>query len=347
MPVQAAVPQSPATPSAGAPPPSVGVEPFEASYGAGFEAQEDVPNAVECEIVEDGGQLRFHEAAPGAEQPRRLCFVDGVMRTEARLTRSGPDGETRMGIAGSWAAGAVLAEADRPARIEEVRQGRAIVFAGGERVELPARPGGWQWTPLAVEGEDVDAARQQLKETMQGAEARIAERLCADGWVTVFDGPLGPARRRGRNAAAASGRGQVLGYVKTHHRRMLALESWRLVPRLGVGQRTSLFATKVGLYACYLRVGGAGPWAGGWAGIARLETPQDEGLASAVDAVGRAAAWLPRFATRLHREARAPVNLAPVSGLERKLRRLLGNPGLAVRAVRESVMELNRSVERA
>ena len=39
---------------------AVGVEPFEASYGAGFEAQEDRPEAIECEVAEDGGGLRLH-----------------------------------------------------------------------------------------------------------------------------------------------------------------------------------------------------------------------------------------------------------------------------------------------
>ena len=34
--------------------------------------------------------------------------VDGTLRTEARLTRTGPDGDVSMGLAGSWAAGAVL-----------------------------------------------------------------------------------------------------------------------------------------------------------------------------------------------------------------------------------------------
>ena len=46
----------------------VGVEAFEATYGAGFEAQEDGPEAIECEVAEDGGDFRLREAVP-AERP--------------------------------------------------------------------------------------------------------------------------------------------------------------------------------------------------------------------------------------------------------------------------------------
>ena len=45
--------------------------------------------------------MRVHQLAGPA-------FVDGTLRTEARLTRTGPDGDgdVSMGLAGSWAAGA-------------------------------------------------------------------------------------------------------------------------------------------------------------------------------------------------------------------------------------------------
>ena len=67
------------------------------------------------------------------------------------------------------------------------------------------------------------------------------------------------------------------------------------------------------LYGCYLRVGDPGPWVGPWAGIARLEMPSGIGRAAAVDAADQAAAWLPSFASALHRDARAPVNLTPIA----------------------------------
>ena len=83
---------------------TIGVEAFDAAYGAGFQAADDSPHAVECELVEDGGAFAAHRP-PSRDRPRRVAFVDGTMRTEARLTRTGPDGEVSLGLAGSWAQG--------------------------------------------------------------------------------------------------------------------------------------------------------------------------------------------------------------------------------------------------
>ncbi len=211
-----------------------------------------------------------------------------------------------MGLAGSWAAGAVLVDGDEPARFDQVTTRRAVIFTGGQPVRLPDHRDGWRWEPYAVDGADVDAARQQLQRLMRDAEADIAEALSNDGWLTVLAGPLhGIRHRRGL---------PVIGYVKTHHRRMLAREHWVRVPELTAGERSGLFAMKDALYGCYLRVGDPGPWAGPWAGIARLEMPSGIGRDAAVEVAERAAGWLPVFASALHRDARAPVNLTPIAG---------------------------------
>ena len=44
----------------------------------------------------------------------------------------------------------------------------------------------------------------------------------------------------------------------------------------------------------------------------------------------------------LNRDARAPLNLTPIAGLERYLHRLQGDARLALRALREVVLERNR-----
>ena len=239
-----------------------------------------------------------------------------------------------MGLAGAWGAGAVLIGRDGPAEIGYVEIHRAIILSGGEQVRLRPHSGGWQWLSLSVESEEPRAAPQHLQRLMRDTEAAIADRLFAKGWMVVFDGPLHSIRRSRTTA--------VVGYVKTHHRRTLAVEHWQTVPSLTVGQRTSLFAMKDDRYASYIRVGDAGPWAGPWAGIARLEVPASSGSSQAIATVDRAARWLPGFASAPHRDARAPVNLAPVARLERHLHHLLGDSRLALRAVREAVMEHNR-----
>ena len=315
------------------PPSFVGVEPFDVSHGAAFRASDPEAPAIECRVVEDGGDFRIH-APPVATPPSRLCFVDGVRRTEAHLTLTNAGGETTTGIAGAWGAGAVLVEPDRPASFGHVRTERAVIFTGGRKVRLPPHAGGWQWVRLSVDGDAPDAPVLHLQRLMRDTEAEIADRLFAQGWLTVFDGPLHRIRR--------SRTTPVVGYVKTHHRRTLAADHWRVVPQLAAGERTSIFAMKDDLYACYIRVGDPGPWAGPWAGIARIEVPASAGRGEAIATVDRAARWLPAFASAPHREARAPVNLTPVSRLERHLHHLLGDPRLALRAVREAVMQRNR-----
>lgn len=311
----------------------VGVEPFDVGYGPGFQATDEGAHSLECEIVEDGGTLAAHRP-PAAGRPHSLAFVDGTMRTEARLTHTGPEGDVSLGLAGSWAAGAVLVPEDPPARFDRVATGRAVVFTGGRAVPLPDQGDGWSWSPQAVDGADIEAARQRLQRLMRDAEADIAERLCTEGWLTVLDGPLhGIRHSRGL---------PVVGYVKTHHRRMLSREHWSRVPRLAVRERSSLFRMGGDLYGCYLRVGDPGPWASPWAGIARIETPTGVGRARAIEAADRAAGWLPDFAAALHRDPRAPVNLTPIAGLERRLHHLQGDSRLALRAVREAVLQLNR-----
>ncbi|MDE0179477.1 MAG: hypothetical protein OXP36_12895, partial [Gammaproteobacteria bacterium] len=78
-----------------------------------------------------------------------------------------------------------------------------------------------------------------------------------------------------------------------------------------------------------------------WSGIARLEMPSGLGRDAAVEAADQAAGWLPGFTSALHRDARAPVNLTPIAGLERHLHRRQGDARLALRAVREAVLERN------
>ena len=259
---------------------TIGVEAFDAAYGAGFQASDDSPHAVECKLVEDGGAFVAHRPTD-ADRPRRVAFVDGTLRTEARLTRTGPDGDVNTGLAGSWAAGG---GARRWGRTGPLRPGN-----DGARRHLhgrPARPAARPPRRLAlgaVRGRRGRrrAARQQLQRLMRDAEADIAEALSNDGWLTLLDGPLhGIRHRRGL---------PVIGYVKTHHRRMLAREHWVRVPKLTAGERSGLFAMGDALYGCYLRVGDPGPWAGPWAGIARLEMPSGIGRAAAVEAAERAA----------------------------------------------------------
>jgi len=315
----------------------VGVESFDVSYGTSLRTPERDVQAIECPIVEDGGEFRIHPARRG-ERPSDLAFVDGVMQTEAHLTWTTSGGEITGGIAGAWGAGAVLvAKHGRPALIERVETGRAAIFTHGRKVQLDPNPAGWQWEARSVESEGQEKGRPHRQRIMRDAEAEIAERLLSEGWVTVIDGPLRSIRRNWHLP--------VVGYVKTHHRRTLAAEHWRKIPGLGVGERSSLFAMKDDIYGCYIRMGDPGPWAGPWSGIARIEVPASAGRRKGTETVGRVAGWLPAFASAAHRNPRAPVNLVPVAALEKHLHRMLGDSRLALHAVREAAINFNRNVK--
>ncbi len=308
----------------------IGVDAFDPAYGAAYEAGGSPELDVECELAEDGGAFVAHRPRR-ADAPERIAFVDGVMRTEARLTLTAPDGTVRTGVAGSWASGAVLVTPDPPATFARVAVGRVTVFTGGATVSLPDR-GAWSWEAHATPGGDFADARQAHQRLMRDAEAETAESLAGDGWLTVLDGPLHNIRQH-RTVP-------VLGYVKTHRRRTLAPEHWARVPELAVGERSGLFALGDD-YACYLRIGDPGLWAAPWSGIARIEVGAAVGLEAAVAIADRASGWLPGFGSALHRDARAPVNLTPIAGLERHLHHLQGDARLALRAVREAAMRRN------
>ena len=210
--------------------PTIGVEPFDTGYGGGFQVQMDSAEAMACELVEDDGIFRSHSAS-GEERPRRLAFVDGTMRVEARLTRTDTQG-TVTGLAGSWGAGAVLVDGDQPLRFDQITIGRAAIFSAGQRVQLPSQPGGWSWEADSITGTEPEAGRERLRRRMRDTEADIAEGLAAQEWLTVIDGPLHNIRRTHTLP--------VIGYVKTHHRLMLAAEAWEQVPALSTGQRSGL-----------------------------------------------------------------------------------------------------------
>ena len=307
------------------------VEPFDVGYGAAFNAGQEGPADVECDIVENDGTFTA-TTPPPCGPPDGIAFVDGTMLTEARLTRMESDGTVTPGLAGCWATGAVLGMVDAPLRIDHVTHERVSIMCGGDPIDLPSQSQGWSWTGFAVSG-DMNDARNRLQRAMRDAEGKLGEMLCDNGWLTVLDGPLSNIRK--------SRSTPVIGYVKPHHRRMLAPEHWARVPELQPGQRTSIFAIVADTFACYLRIGDSGPWASPWAGIVRIEVPALAGLSTAQQTLEQASAWLPGYASAPHRDPRAPVNLTPIAGLERHLHRVGGNPALALRAVRAAVLQLN------
>jgi hypothetical protein len=144
--------------------------------------------------------------------------------------------------------------------------------------------------------------------------------------LLIVDGPL-----RGRQHLP-----RTLGYIKSHRTTYLPPDLNALVGSLKPGQRTPVFlmGTSWDRHSWYLRLPGA---AGApWAGVVRMECSADLPVPEVIELAGLSQVCLGRFASTHYKDPRAPQNLYPISGLERELRRRLGDPRLLHRALRLS-----------
>jgi hypothetical protein len=306
---------------------AVFVEDWGASYGSAYLVTQDDTGSASAELVEDGPHLIPHDSVPPSAGDGAIAFVDGVRRGEASLWQEDSTGRSGRGVAGGHACGAVIA-GSTSSTFGESRVQRVIIWGAGLMGALPSIRGGWSWAVASVADGHPDAPIKELQIRMRQEEGRLAEDLCAAGYLTVVDGPLNFVRSRDL---------PVVGYVKTHHRALLDPEHHRLIPTLGAGQRSSIFRLGADRYSAYLRLAPVAANSSPWSGIVRIEVPQSAGLAAAIWTADRIAGIIPRYAGVAHRDPRAPQNLQPIGALERYLRHRLGSAALATRAVREAV----------
>jgi hypothetical protein len=296
-------------------------EDWGATYGSPYLVDEDA-TGEDAELAESAEPF---VRTPEPRASRDLAFVDGVRRVEGLVYHRDGDGLLARGVVGAHASGAVVVGAGGVA-FERLRSRRMLILGSGRRAELPPLLG-YAWESHAIASADLDAPVMDLQRRMRAAEARLAEQLSLEGWLTIVDGPLNFVRSLDE---------PVVGYVKTHLRRRLSPELHARVPELGVGQRTPLFLARQS-YSSYVRVAAGGPHASPWSGIVRIEVPESQGLVAARDRADEVACALPRFAGVAHKDPRAPQNLLPIFALERQLRHRLGPVDRAARAIRLAV----------
>lgn len=268
---------------------------------------------------------------------RPLAFVDGTRRIDARLFATPDGGSPVPGVAGSVGVGAVVCD---PAPVEEggrtqggearvtaMRIERFLAIGNGTGAELSAGPS-LSYRSLPVPGYSTDGLVYAIHDQMRAREAALAQELAGEHLV-FLDGPLAVMRPGPRT---------IVGYIKSHQKRYLTPELEPVLGRLACGQRTPLFAfgEPRPRYSWYVRLCDLADEDHGWHGLIRCEAPAELPRDTAVALADASAAILPSFASQPYWDARAPQNLVPVAGLERRLRHLLGERDLVYRMIRSA-----------
>ncbi len=262
--------------------------------------------------------------SPGRRPPETVLFTDGVRRVDASVWLEGSEGTVRPAICASYSAGAVRCDGRAEVVAADVRRG-LFCFPNHDATGISTRYA--QYPVCSAGGETPEQLALALQLHMGRLEVSVAE--CAPADLIVVDGPL-----TGRlNIPGA------VGYVKTHHVAYLPPGLHTVIGKLESGQRTPVFmmtSSTWSKFSWYLRL--PGPPGSHWAGVVRCESNADLEVKGVVELADSVTAMLPRFASAGHKDPRAPQNLYPIAGLERQLRRRLGDPALLYRGLREAAM---------
>lgn len=311
------------------------VDAWDPAYGASLEggATGDGPAApstsqVDPDVEVPAAQWAPRDVAPGVRCPDVVLLVDGVRRIDAGLWTAEEDGASYAGLAASYAAGVVRCDLERGvAELASARVARGLFTASPSVDDLVA--GSVRYAVHRVNGtgeaSKLPAAVQPPLTALEIDVSDAARDGGSDGAdLLVLDGPL-----RGRNHLP-----RAIGYIKTQQKQYLPAALSTVVTALRPGQRTPVFAmgpTWGGGWSWYLRLpnGSGAPWAG----IVRIECSPDLTVQDAVALAELSAATLPRFASSAYKDPRAPQNLVPIAGLERRLRGLLGDARVLHRAL--------------
>lgn len=292
--------------------------------GAGPAAESSAPLDTDVEVP--AASWRPLAAPADLRAPDVVLLVDGVRRVDAQLWTEEDDGSSYAGIAASYAAGVVRCD---------LRNGAAeVVGATLDRGLFTASPsagdlavGAVRYRVHRVARDDPARLPVAVQPALTDLEVRVSTEARAAGGSTedllVVDGPLRNRRHLER----------AIGYVKTHRSQYLPAALSAVVTALAPGQRSPVFrhGTIWHAYSWYLRL--PGPAGGPWSGIVRLECPAELPVPAAVALADLSAVTLPRFASSPYKDPRAPQNLVPIGGLEKRLRAMLGDPRLLHRTL--------------
>jgi hypothetical protein len=302
----------------------IAIDAWDPGYGTGAaDSSALVPSDVPTDTDVEVPLGNWKPKRPTAAAWDAVIFLDGVQRIDARAWVTGDDGLTRQGLCATVAAGAV--RCDGVADVLDVVVDRILAAPVEGADHLVTRHGTWRHTSVA--DDEMEVLEGAVRRSRGEAEASLATRISVGGEQLVVDGPLSQHRHLGR----------AMGYVKTLQRGYGPPDVLRVASSLDAGERTPVFVVgeSVARWSWYVRL--PGPLVHPLAGVVRCEAATDLSLAAAVELADRSACSLPRFASAVHKDNRAPQNLYPIAGLERTLRNRLGDQALLLRALRVAV----------
>ncbi|MFC7545587.1 hypothetical protein [Plantactinospora sp. GCM10030261] len=304
------------------------VDAWDPAYGAALEAPTGpaAPSSaqVDPDVEVPAAAWGPRTAPPGMRAPDVVLLVDGVRRIDAGLWTREDDGASYAGLAASYAAGVVRCDLRRGvAELAGARVERGLFTASPSAADLVA--GQVRYTVHRVRG---TGEPNKLPAAVQGPLTALEVAVSGavrddDDDLLVVDGPLRNRRQLPR----------TIGYVKTQHSQYLDARLQAVVTGLQPGERSPVFGlgTAWGGWSWYLRL--PGTTGAPWAGIVRVECSPDLPAQAAIELADRSLVTLPRFAATPYKDPRAPQNLIPIAGLERRLRGLLGDARLLHRAL--------------
>ncbi len=302
------------------------VEGWDPGYGASFDGGDGPasPSSAQLDASVEVPATAWQPLRPAPEvrAPSIVLLVDGVRRIDAGVWVTGDDGVPHRGLAASYAAGVVRCDLRRGAADVAGAQVRRGLFTSSPAAENVVA-GSVRYTAHQMRRDDQATLTGGVQAQLAALEAAVSGETRTDDDLLVVDGPL-----RGRQHLP-----RALGYVKTHRVEYLPAELTAVVTALRAGQRTPVFhvGTSWHRYAWYLRL--PCPPGAPWAGIVRVECPAELPVAAAIELADRSTVTLPRFASTPYKDPRAPQNLVPIAGLERRLRAMLGDARLLYRTL--------------
>ncbi len=311
-------------------PASFSVDPWDPSYGMSYgeemngESLQESSAELDVDLEFPADQWRPLTADPRLPVPGTILFLDGVRRIDARVWVHSTGPQPSPGIAASYAAGLVCLNGS--ARITDVTVGRGLFTAAPDTADIDSRHA--VYVASKAPGPGIDQLTLALQRHLSDAEVRLAllfrHSNPAAHDLLFVDGPL-----RGRTHLDAT-----IGFIKTHHTTYLPAQQAAVVGELGPGQRTPAFTmgTSWRRNSWYLRL--PGPPGAPWSGVVRLECSADLPVPEVTRLADLSALVLPPLASSPHKDPRAPQNLVPIGGLERELRRRLGDQQLLYRSLR-------------